>query len=308
VLCTRTQETRGAGRLEEGLGLASLGRGSEKVRPRGTWGTTPTGPRHVSHPNTTTYGFLLATSKGTVKGRVGGIHHDEGQSDKTTSATYIAIKVLCLVASARQAVGHPVAAKLPLQPRRSIGSTRFGPLHPLLLRNYLCNANSRPLEFGALAVASPYVAKLPLQLVHAQQLSERSDKLSWGHIRAGQSEGPERSCLRNSGPMIDAGVPSTKELNLYSRKCARPTGVVMVALPEVPRNASRAQSEGRAPRGAPKSAAEGHYRGRGPAEPRPGCLLLRGYSSALPPTLTGAARSMYTYGPSRGRGATKRAA
>ena len=46
--------------------------------------------------------------------------------------------------------------------------------------------------------------------------------------------------------MIEAGAPSTEEVAILWERCARPTGVVMVALPEVPRNAERTHSEGRA--------------------------------------------------------------
>ena len=52
--------------------------------------------------------------------------------------------------------------------------------------------------------------------------------------------------------MREAGEPSTGEVAVSS-KCARPTGVVMFAPPEVPRNAERAQSEGHAPEGSPKA-------------------------------------------------------
>jgi hypothetical protein len=56
-------------------------------------------------------------------------------------------------------------------------------------------------------------------------------------------------------PMIEAGAPST------GGSCSRPPvpappGVVMVAPPEVPRNAQRAQCEGPRQGGVPKSAAE----------------------------------------------------
>ena len=44
--------------------------------------------------------------------------------------------------------------------------------------------------------------------------------------------------------MIEAGAPSTgKSLACVTKSCARPTGVVMVAPPEVPRNVERAQCE-----------------------------------------------------------------
>ena len=45
--------------------------------------------------------------------------------------------------------------------------------------------------------------------------------------------------------MIDAGAPSTEEVAILWERCARPTGVVMVARPEVPRNAEGAQCVGR---------------------------------------------------------------
>jgi hypothetical protein len=44
--------------------------------------------------------------------------------------------------------------------------------------------------------------------------------------------------------MIEAGEPSTGPFRDRDIGCARPTGVVMVALPEAPRNAERAQREG----------------------------------------------------------------
>jgi hypothetical protein len=46
--------------------------------------------------------------------------------------------------------------------------------------------------------------------------------------------------------MIEAGAPSTEEGSLVLREVPAPPGVVILALPEVPRNAERAQSEGRA--------------------------------------------------------------
>jgi hypothetical protein len=50
--------------------------------------------------------------------------------------------------------------------------------------------------------------------------------------------------------MIGPDAPSTEEVALLSVECVRaPPGVVMVAPPEVPRNAERAQCEGPRPRG-----------------------------------------------------------
>ena len=62
--------------------------------------------------------------------------------------------------------------------------------------------------------------------------------------------------------------------------CARPPGVVMVAPSEVPRNALREQSEGRAMVWRPKSAAKGSIKA-GARKPRPGRLLRCGYSPLL---------------------------
>jgi hypothetical protein len=56
--------------------------------------------------------------------------------------------------------------------------------------------------------------------------------------------------------MIEAGAPRTVGVVPVSRRCTRPTGVVMVSPPEVPRNAERAQSEGPRRGGVPESAAE----------------------------------------------------
>jgi hypothetical protein len=59
--------------------------------------------------------------------------------------------------------------------------------------------------------------------------------------------------------MREAGVPSTWEDELYrcdtKRVVPTPPGIVMVAPPEISRNALRAQCEGRAKEGFPKSAA-----------------------------------------------------
>jgi hypothetical protein len=48
--------------------------------------------------------------------------------------------------------------------------------------------------------------------------------------------------------LIEAGVPSTKEVALVHRQVPAPPGIVILAPPEAPRNASeaRAQGEGRA--------------------------------------------------------------
>jgi hypothetical protein len=51
-----------------------------------------------------------------------------------------------------------------------------------------------------------------------------------------------------------------------------PPGIVILALPEVPRNAERAQSEGRAKEDVATRHGQGQYKGRSPVEPRPGVL------------------------------------
>jgi hypothetical protein len=57
--------------------------------------------------------------------------------------------------------------------------------------------------------------------------------------------------------MIEAGVPSTGRcVDALGRGVPAPPGVVILAPPEVPRNAQRAQSIGRAQEGCPKSAAK----------------------------------------------------
>jgi hypothetical protein len=56
--------------------------------------------------------------------------------------------------------------------------------------------------------------------------------------------------------MIEADAPSTEEATLVHRGGARPPGIVMLAPPEVLRNAERAQSEGRAKVGAPARPSE----------------------------------------------------
>jgi hypothetical protein len=50
----------------------------------------------------------------------------------------------------------------------------------------------------------------------------------------------------NSDPMIEAGATSTGSLTTHVSVVPAPPGVYMVAPPEVPRNAQRAQSIGRA--------------------------------------------------------------
>ena len=67
--------------------------------------------------------------------------------------------------------------------------------------------------------------------------------------------------------MREAGVPSTGKLQCF-RGCARPTGVVIVALLQVPRNALREQSEGPRQGGSKKSAAKGIIK-TGARKPRP---------------------------------------
>jgi hypothetical protein len=66
--------------------------------------------------------------------------------------------------------------------------------------------------------------------------------------------------------MIEAGGPSTGPFRDRDIGCARPTGVVMVSLPEAPRNGESAQSEGRAKRTSEKRG-QGQYKGRSPKAP-----------------------------------------
>src|SRR5215217_4880090 len=79
--------------------------------------------------------------------------------------------------------------------------------------------------------------------------------------------------------MIEAGAPSTgKSLACVTKCCARPTGVVMVAPPEVPRNAERAQGTSRAAFRSLLWRGQGQYRGRGPtprASLQRGSVILR---------------------------------
>jgi hypothetical protein len=57
-----------------------------------------------------------------------------------------------------------------------------------------------------------------------------------------------RSPVGELRPMIEAGAPSTEEVARHlCGVVPAPLGVVMLAPPEVPRNASRAQTEGRDP-------------------------------------------------------------
>jgi hypothetical protein len=87
--------------------------------------------------------------------------------------------------------------------------------------------------------------------------------------------------------MIEAEAPSTEEATLVHRGGARPPGIVMLAPPEVLRNAERAQSEGRAPGGVSSKRGQGQYKGWGPtpsfAAARESCplrgLLQRCYMS-----------------------------
>jgi hypothetical protein len=57
----------------------------------------------------------------------------------------------------------------------------------------------------------------------------------------------EAPCRGSSDPIIEAGAPSTGELQeSVARVCARPTGDRHGLTTQVPRNASRAKSEDRA--------------------------------------------------------------
>jgi hypothetical protein len=73
--------------------------------------------------------------------------------------------------------------------------------------------------------------------------------------------------------MIEAGAPSTEEATRKLRLCIgevpAPPGIVMLAPPEVPRNAERAQCEGRA-KGRSKSAAEASIKAGAPQSPGQG--------------------------------------
>jgi hypothetical protein len=71
---------------------------------------------------------------------------------------------------------------------------------------------------------------------------------------------------KNSDPMIEAGAPSTEDA--FGSGVPAPPGRVMVAPPEVPRNASRAESEESEPLGGPcRNSDPIHGRtARGPAQ------------------------------------------
>ncbi len=78
--------------------------------------------------------------------------------------------------------------------------------------------------------------------------------------------------------MREAGAPSTGELREGCNRALRsvvpaPPGVVMVAPPEVPRNAEGAQIEGRA-KEYQESAAKGSIEARA-RKPRPGATFVR---------------------------------
>ena len=78
--------------------------------------------------------------------------------------------------------------------------------------------------------------------------------------------------------MRAAGVSSTWEDELYrcdTECCARPTGVHMVASPEISRNAQPGKVKA-APNamGKAKKRGQGQYKGRSPADPTSGWLLL----------------------------------
>jgi hypothetical protein len=76
--------------------------------------------------------------------------------------------------------------------------------------------------------------------------------------------------LRDSGRMRETGVSSTGNCGIGN--VPAPPGVFMVAPPEVPRNASRPQSEGRAKRG---STATGIIEAGTPSKARPARRLGR---------------------------------
>src|SRR5215216_2638207 len=69
-------------------------------------------------------------------------------------------------------------------------------------------------------------------------------------IGVGQSQGPEPSRRESSDPMIEAGAPSTwgEVVGCPVRSVPAPPGVVMVAPPEIPRNAQPGKA-----RAAPKA-------------------------------------------------------
>jgi hypothetical protein len=62
--------------------------------------------------------------------------------------------------------------------------------------------------------------------------------------------------------MIEAGAPSTEEVVAVHGGVPAPPGVVMVSPPTTQRNASRAQSEGRAKRGEQRGQQYRHYKSR----------------------------------------------
>jgi hypothetical protein len=88
-----------------------------------------------------------------------------------------------------------------------------------------------------------------------------------GH-RGGAERRAGALLARGLRPMIVAGEPSTGPFRDRDIGCARPTGVDMVSPLTIQRNASRAQSEGRAREGYPKCAAKGIIEA-GVRKPRP---------------------------------------
>jgi|SRR5215204_2805184 len=96
----------------------------------------------------------------------------------------------------------------------------------------LCFDNRKEGEGGSALWRSPILRR-----------SAQASLAAWEWGKAKGRSPLEGNCGR-SDPIIEAGAPSTcRELNpCCPKRSARPPGVVMVAPPEVPRNASRTQS------------------------------------------------------------------
>jgi hypothetical protein len=98
-------------------------------------------------------------------------------------------------------------------------------------------------------------------LVYADTRDTQAERLGegLGHQGAAERRAEARSRCAEHGGNCDSAC--------LARVCCAPA-VVMVAPQTILRNASRAQSEGRAKEG-PKSAAEGYYKGRSSKAPAP---------------------------------------
>jgi hypothetical protein len=100
-----------------------------------------------------------------------------------------------------------------------------------------------------------------LPVPHYLRRSAQAGPAAWDRGKA-KGRSPVARGLR---PMIEAGGPSTSEFRdgpIRSVVPVPPT-VVMVSPPQIPRNTSRAQCEGRAREGSTKRR-QGHYEGRSP--------------------------------------------